>query len=785
MSDILRQLDELDGLDLVFGGNSPQANPRLQFIQQPRQQPAPRYRPGEEPTGRAAPVQPPAIAQPQAQPSQAEQQLEQLDGLDLLFGESGSNTAQSAPKMAQPQNADTGIDWAQPDDEIRAAIKMLPKGVQKTARDEWAKRRVSAERKDGAGVLQNVSDVARNLVRGTPAGSWLDEGLAGAKALMGGDYSEEVALQRARNQAIDDSSTKLGTLPLIGDVTAGGVTKLVGGILSAPLTPAVRVMQGATMLPRVVNAGATGATYGAAYGAGEGEETASSRALTGAAGAGIGLGIGAAAPLVAAGVGNVVGGVRRALTPTPNALMQYDAGAVQRVARAATDDEMATVYNPLTHRLGRNAMLADVGDNLRGQAGAIANSPGAGQTIIRRALEERRAGASDRIRRDVDRSLGRPVNIPQSVEATQTAARQAAAPLYDQFYATPIQVSENLTAILDRARASGAMDRAQRLMAIDGFDPQDMFYRNYPNSGADNPALNARFLDYIKRAVDDMAGPAVRSGERETARRYTSLAADLRNEVDNLLSPGNPAASVWAQARRTSGEGLAFEDALDMGRRALMNKIDPDEMAVEMAALTPHQVEAYRAGARSAIRSMMGEASAAYGQNADVAARRRLQSDFSQQRLRQVVENPNDARRINRRLQAESRFADTDNEVMRNSATSRRLAAQKEFPGAIERDVVSRELGQRGAFGMVLEGAYRIGNFLVAGALDERRARVAENAARMLVAQGAERDQIANALQQYIQQRQLNRNQVQAVEGIINRLMEGARQPAISAAVGE
>jgi hypothetical protein len=102
MSDILRQLDELDGLDLVFGGNSPQANPRLQFVQQPRQQPAPRYRPGEEPTGRPAPVQAPAIAQPQAQPSQAEQQLEQLDGLDLLFGESGSNTVGSAPKMAQP-----------------------------------------------------------------------------------------------------------------------------------------------------------------------------------------------------------------------------------------------------------------------------------------------------------------------------------------------------------------------------------------------------------------------------------------------------------------------------------------------------------------------------------------------------------------------------------------------------------------------------------------------------------------------------------------------------------
>lgn len=691
--------------------------------------------------------------------------------LDLMFGQ------QKAP---QPTAADTGINWNMPDADIRAAIKSLPKEAQKVARDEWAKRRVASERASTPGPIQTLKDVGRNFARGTPVGSWIDEGLALGRSAMGGDYADEVALERARNQATDDASTKLGTLPIIGDVTAGGLTKLAGGILSAPFSPAVRVMQGATMLPRVLNAGATGATYGAAYGAGEGEGTGE-RAVNALAGGGIGLGVGVAAPLVASGIGNAVGGVRSALTRTPPELQQYDRGAVNRVARAAGDDNLFNTplgfpsnYQAEAARLGNPGMLADMGENLRGQLGAIANSPGRGQTFATQALTERRDGAAGRITREVNQSLGFPVNVPASIEATRQAANQVAGPLYRQFYQTRITPTNQLTDLLQRVPQS-VFAEARQMAAARGIP-----IRTHRTQGID-----AAELDFIKRGLDDLAGKARNAGERTAEETWSGLARAIRNEVDTILSPNDPAQSVWARARQASGEGLRFEDAAEMGQQAFRKTLTPDQMQAEMQGLSLHQLDAYRVGARDAIRTTMGNASTAYGPTGDTAARRQLQSQFGQEKLGMVAQSPRDAQRLVNRLDVETTFAETEDAVLRNSATARRLAAQQEFPGPVNSNVISREVGQRNLAGLALEGAYRIGNLVTAGAMNERRARIAENAAQMLVAQGMTRDQIARGLQQYMQNRRLNRQQVQAIETVVNRLIEGARAPTIEAAVGQ
>jgi hypothetical protein len=60
-------------------------------------------------------------------------------------------------------------------------------------------------------------------------------------------------------------------LPLIGDVHTSGITKLAGGILSAPVTPVLKVKSGTTMLPNVINLGVTGGVYGGIQGSGDGD----------------------------------------------------------------------------------------------------------------------------------------------------------------------------------------------------------------------------------------------------------------------------------------------------------------------------------------------------------------------------------------------------------------------------------------------------------------------------------------------------------------------------------
>lgn len=673
---------------------------------------------------------------------------------------------QSAPEVQAEPDAG-GISWDMPEADIRAAIRVLPEKQRSAMMKEWAKHRVGKEREANAGS-QTARDIGRNLIRGTPIGSWLDEGTAGAKALAGGDYDEEVALERARNEAADTSASKVGTLPLIGDVSTAGLTKLAGGIISAPLAPIARVAQGATLLPRIINSALSGAGYGALYGAGEGETT--DERLKGAGvGAAVGGGVGAAAPPIASAIGNSYGALRNALTRNPAALQQYEPGAVARLARAAGDDDLAARYAAEEQRLGREAMLADMGENLKGQAGAIANQPGRGQRILTEALEGRREGdavspgATERIAADLNQALGMPVNVPQMTQNVRLQANRAAEPLYDQFHNTPIQPTGRLGELMERARAAGAYDGAERLMRIEGLDP------NLPQN-------TGRFVDLVKRAVDDLADAAPPRSNLQ--RLYSNLAREIRDEVDTALSPNNPAMSSWAQARRASGDGMRFEESVEMGQGAFKKSLTPDQMDMDLQGLAPPHQQTYRMGARDAARTVMGNAGTAFGPNGDTAARKLLQTEFGAEKLRRIARSPRDADRLANRLDRETVYAETEQDVLRNSATARRQAAQKEFPGAVDPAERGRNIGSRSATGMVIEGAYRIGNMLTGGALNERRARIAENAAEMLVAQGADRYAIAQGLIQYAQRRNVSRAQAEAITSFAERLIGSARQAA-------
>jgi acyl-CoA reductase-like NAD-dependent aldehyde dehydrogenase len=70
---------------------------------------------------------------------------------------------------------------------------------------------------------------------------------------------------------------------------------------------------------------------------------------------------------------------------------------------------------------------------------------------------------------------------------------------------------------------------------------------------------------------------------------------------------------------------------------------------------------------------------------------------------------------------------------------------------------------------------------LFGGLINESRARIAADAARMLVAQGADRDRIVQALMQRAQQRNLPPAQREAILSAANRIMQGAEKPAVDA----
>ncbi len=714
-----------------------------------------------------------------------------------------ASTDPSTPAWAKDAivNAPASINFGQPMAKVRADIAQLPPEQRKAANKAWAATWVKKERKDGD-TGQFLSDRVRNMTRGTVVGSWLDEANAitssGLHKISGGiagaPYDEAMAYQAATDEALDKEAAKAFRVPGTEyDVTTADLEKVAGGVLSAPVTPVVQAVRGVTMIPRMVNAAITGLGYGALYGAGQGEGL-EDRALEATKGAGVGVVLGPIAEPVSRGASHVIGAGRDLFRGRPAPLQQYERGAVNALTRSTTDDGLAARYQQQAADLGPEGMLADMGSNMRGQASALANQPGEGQQMIRDALHTRRQDAAGRISADVDQALRPAVNMPETLEATRRAYAQQARPHRDQFQNNPVPFTQQLDDTLQTlAQHEPAVIReAARYAALDpAAGPRQFFARQLPDGTYEITRVpNATEWDYLKRALDGLSNP--RTASANDQRVYGHWARRLRTDVDEALSPGAPQNSPWAQARRLEAEDFQMREAADQGRTVFDRQLSPDQLRAELfgvgqpprGGMNPPQAAAHMLGARDQVRSIMGNASTAHGENAAAAARSKLGSDYAREKI-DILAGPQAAGDLTRRLDAETVFDQTRQAVTQNSATAGRLQAQREFPNAADRTETARELGKRGVYGHAVEGAYRIGNFLLGGALDERRMRIARDAAEMLIQQGHSRDQVANALFMFAAQRNHSAAQRQSISRFIGTIMRGGQQRAIEASDGD
>jgi hypothetical protein len=622
---------------------------------------------------------------------------------------------------------------------------------------------VDAWRKENP-IKAGVRDVARNVVRGLPFGSYLDEAAAGITALRRGtNYADEKRMVDAMDEAASDNSTKLGTLPLIGDVTAGGLTSLASGIATAPLAPVARVMQGATLLPRAVNLGLTGSGYGALYGAGEGNTTGE-RLGNMLLGGGLGAGLGAAAPLVGAGVSNAARGVADRMRPAPRELQNYSRPAINRMAELLQMDNLnQQQIAGQANRLGREGMLADMGENMRTATEALNQQPGPARQDISRVLRARRDMAQSRINADVDQALGQAANVPATIEATRQHYSQAARPFYEQFRQQQIPVDQELVAIL-QAVPDDIWPRVQRMLRMERIDPN-----NVANTG--------QGVDLIKRALDDAARGAGRGTNEE--RLYSNLARDLRTHVDNLLSPNDPAQSPWAQGRAVAEEGFNIRDAVEEGRNAFNKNLSADQLEANMQGMSQVEEAGTRLGAREALRSQMANAGTAFRASGDVKARQLLNSPEARRKVELLAENPQNARNLNQRIGTENTFAETYEQAMGNSATARRQAARDLIPRQYDAKNMG-QLRQTSLSGFAMEGVGRIANALSGRYFNERNQRIAQEMAQMLIAQGVSRNNVARGLVDMANRANVSAQARQNINRFAENLVRGSTAPAIS-----
>lgn len=710
--------------------------------------------------------------------------------------------------MVKPVAAPDGGIIEFPDDMTDEAIAAVmrkqfpPKYDEAAAKERMYEGRAKYMR-ESSPKMTAVRDTVQRFVEGMPFGSYVEDAIAGLSSTLpqslggsGMSYEDAKGVLDADRRIRDRESTVLGTLPLIGDVTAGGVNKLAGGVASATLTPMVRAVEGVTMLPRAINAMINGGLYGAFYGFGEGN-TLEERGRNAMIGGGIGSGFGAAAVPAAQGVGNLVGRVRQRNAPLPQELQQYNRESVRRVNETMEMDGITPSQAGMHVRsLGDEGMLADVGENLTTITEGIAQQPGPGRALIPAALNDRTTvsggGAAGRIRQSLDDNIGPPLDLDATVEQLRTHANQQARPYYQQFEGMRIPNSHALNTVISRIRqaAPSVLSEARRQAAADGVNAR--YIANLvddpmtPMTGVQGTRMERAWhgaeLDYIKRAVDDIAWEAGRGTNAH--RQFTQLSRQLRDVVDNAVSPNNPAQSPWAIARAIGHDGRGAERALELGETVFRNGGKaPETVAAEIRNLNQFQREVYNLAARSGLRNMMGRRATDFGPSGDRAARRALNSEFNRENVN-IVAGTQAGQRIANTIDAENTFADTANQVLNNSATSRRQAARDMIPRQYDAANMRQWRGTS-ISGLAMEAVGRITNHLTAGALNARNSAIARDMAEMLIARGADRDQIVRGLIEYARQVRGNAQQRAAIAEVARDLMSSTSRPAIGAATAD
>lgn len=350
--------------------------------------------------------------------------------------------------------------------------------------------------------------------------------------------------------------------------------------------------------------------------------------------------IGGAAAPVAHVAGSLVGkGVQAFLGPS----------APKMLANAVTADQAAPgAVNQLIGNIGPGAMAADIGPNTQHLAGALGSLPGEPQAIVRNALGQRAAQAGNRLTGDVAQTLGSGQPLGALTDSVIAQQKAAADPLYKAVRGTPVQITPELHDLTQRPAIRNAIDQAQTMMQNDGVQP----------------ASTVQLYDYAKQVLDDQASTAIRKGDNNAARQFTSLSNQLRSAVDAQVP-------AYAQARDAFAGPAKVLDAVQTGQDIFTRKMTPEELQSTLVGMSSSEKDGLLAGAQSAVQEMIGNA-----RNDAQGVKQAFQSSNAKQKLA-ILLGQKAANQIDAALGREAQFARTQNIAAGNSETAARLAAQK------------------------------------------------------------------------------------------------------------
>lgn len=374
-------------------------------------------------------------------------------------------------------------------------------------------------------------------------------------------------------------------------------------------------------------------------------------------------------------LGSLVGGV--GATKVVGAIEHIAAPGTQTAAdlrrailRDGTTPEALSAKLTEMQKIRPDATLADVGgENVRGLVERVAQTPGAGRSIVVPNLTERQQAQRTRLADDLaDLSVPGPEFGPvvikrsamEALDETMNARKAAADPLYKKAEDFNARQNPEIMQAWKRETAAGFGKQI-----LNSSDFKNILQTEYGIAAATNAPM-MQVINAWKIAADDLVKSAVQSGSNNTAR----VIGNMRDRVLDVVDKANPA---YPQARAAWAGPSQYMDAIADGKNILSPKVTAEELIAQLRSASDADREAYRIGAIAAIKSKMGN------DPADMADMTKyLRSPEMRAKVAAIMPTPEAADSWAQRLGYEVSSSKLTGRSLGNSATTRRLAERED-----------------------------------------------------------------------------------------------------------
>lgn len=454
-----------------------------------------------------------------------------------------------------------------------------------------------------------------NVVEGAPiVGPALRSGIesiaaSGRSALYGTDVAAE--RDSIRRMGEIDNATYPGTA-LAGSLT--GSVLPMAALGGTQLGAQALGMTGKSLATRSLASAGSGAIISGADTAARGGDVGDigQSALIGGA-------LGGVLPAAGEGINFLGRTIRDTVGPRINALIRPEMEAGRRVGQAVQIDRAnpgALTQADEASAALNNQPLLNVdrgGETTRALARSAANTDPEARGIIQRTVDDRFVGQFGRARDFVTRIMGGEVDDIALQERVRDAARRANKPAYDRAYNSPKAQAmwdegyeQLMQAPAMQQAARDATTRGANRAAVEGFTPirnpfvQDgdrLVLRTNADGSVAKPTL--QFWDQVKRNLDDQIGAAQRAGEK-------SLSADLMALKTTLVQRLDETVPEFAKARAGAARFFEAEDAIEAGKKFVMQSKDIRQTAEVLKGMTLQERKAFAVGFSAELMERMG-----------------------------------------------------------------------------------------------------------------------------------------------------------------------------------